>query len=113
MSKHIIWHLWEQYKETNDPSLLADAVRQADFSDDFRDNSSIQEAIVSFILQHRQNKKYDRKLRDEFVVRLHEQNLANGLTAEQSYTSIKDVIDEFGTPDAVRKVVTKNRKIST
>ena len=45
MTKEVIWQLWKEYQDTNDVSLLIDAVRYADFNGE----SEIQQEIIKIL----------------------------------------------------------------
>lgn len=104
MTKDVIWQLWREYQDTNDVSLLIDAVRYADFNGE----SAIQQEIIKILERSSQGGQYYKKVRNCDIARVHSINLENGLTIQQSYNVIAKV--ERITPDAVRKVLEKKRK---
>lgn len=104
MTKDVIWQLWREYQDTNDVSLLIDAVRYADFNGE----SAIQQEIIKILERSSQGGQYYKKVRNRDIARVHSINLENGMTIQQSYNAIAKV--EQITPDAVRKVLEKKRK---
>ena len=103
MTKEIIWLLWEEYQNTGDKRLLADAVRYADFGN----NPHMQEEISAILLQSAGKRSdYGQKTRVRDIVRVHKIYLKNGLSITASYNKISD---ECGlSADAVRKVIEKS-----
>ena len=104
MTKEVIWQLWKEYKDTNDVSLLIDAVRYADFNGE----SEIQQEIIKILERSSQGGQHYKKVRNRDIARVHSINLENGMTIQQSYNAIARV--ERITPDAIRKVLEKKRK---
>lgn len=95
MTKSIIWQLWQQYKETKDSKLLAQAVEAADFSDDLNRNKEIQSVASAFIRQHTRSHKFETSVRNDTIRMMHEANMSQGLSVEQSYRAIKRKFDEW------------------
>ncbi len=93
MKNHFIWQLWEEFIETKDSELLAQAVEAADFSDDFNHNKDIQKAAATFIRLHTRNHKFETAVRNNTIRLMHKVNKSQGLSAEQSYRAIKEKFD--------------------
>ena len=92
---HFIWQLWQEYEETKDSELLAQAIEAADFSDDFTENKDIQKAAAAFIRQHTRNHKYQTRVRNYTIRVMHKVNKSQGLSKEQSYRSIEETFDRW------------------
>jgi len=104
MTKEVIWQLWQEYRDTGDINLLIDAVRYADFNGE----SAIQQEIINVLERSSQGGQHYKKVRNRDTVRVHTINLENGMTIQQSYNAMAKV--EGVTPDAIRKVLEKERK---
>lgn len=103
MSKHIIWQLWKEYKETKDVYLLHQAIDYADMSDDFGfDPTELKEEIKGR-LGYPKTSTTSREARNFAIVEFHKNNKAEGMSISESY---EDIRKKFGmTSDAVRKVI--------
>ena len=104
MTKEVIWQLWKEYQDTNDVSLLIDAVRYADFNGE----SAIQQEIIKILERSSKGGQHHKKVRNRDIARVHSINLENGMTIQQSYNAMAK--NEGMTPDAIRKVMERKRK---
>lgn len=119
MTKHTIWQLLKEYKETNDPIKLADAVGFADFCDDFSDNQDMKDAIIDFIKKHRRTTTADRQSRDYSIWVLYRAFKEQGKNDEEAYLEIQQFFDksvaDYGfkmETEAIRQIITKWKKKS-
>ena len=109
MAKEILDQLWEKFELTKDPRLLAEAVMDAEFGR----QTQLQQAIADFILEHRRTAAYDRHVRNDSFWIMHQANLKNGLSANDSYQAISDLNSKLDkskklntvSVDAIRKAI--------
>ena len=103
MSKHIIWQLWKEYKETKDVYLLHQAIDYADMSDDFGFDATELKEEIKRRLGYPKTSTTSRDARNFAIVKFHKHNESEGMSISESYENIRN---KFGmTSDAVRKVI--------